>query len=130
MLTDPAPAVVRAVADAMLGKPGLVPVDRLWSLLAADQPAHVRRTALRLLIARDAWTRIEADLRVAGDSDDTLRAYGRANLNAWLDCEAATTYQMPSASVRDRLRRLVDAAAPDIGASKARLLRWHLGDLG
>ena len=39
--------------------------------------------------------------------------------------ETATTYQMPPASTRDRLGRFIDAAEPDIGRAKARLLRWH-----
>lgn len=126
MLTDPAPVVVRAVADAVLGQPGLVPVDRLWELMAADQPAHVRHTAFRLLIARDTWTRIEADLQLVGDSDDRLRPYARSNLAGWLDNEASTTYQMPSQSTRGRLGRLIDAAEPNIGTPTAHLLRWHL----
>jgi hypothetical protein len=41
--------------------------------------------------------------------------------------QTATTYQMPPASTRDRLGRFIDAAEPDIGRSKARLLRWHRG---
>lgn len=126
MLTDPAPVVVRAVADAVLGQPGLVPIDRLWELVAADQPAHVRRTAFRLLIARDTWTRIEADLRLVGDSDDRLRPHARSNLTSWLDHEASTAYQMPPRTTRERLGRLIDAAEPNIGAPKAHLLRWHL----
>ena len=126
MLTDPAPVVVRAVADAVLGQPGLVPIDRLWELVAADQPAHVRRTVFRLLIARDTWTRIEADLRLVGDSDDRLRPHARSNLTSWLDHEASTAYQMPPRTTRERLGRLIDAAEPNIGAPKAHLLRWHL----
>jgi hypothetical protein len=127
MLTDPAPVVVRAVADAVLGQAGLVAIDRLWELLAADQPDHVRRTGFRLLIARDTWTRIEADLWGAIDFNETLRAYARSDLSGWLDCGASTAYQMPPQSTRERLGRLIDAAESNIGAAKARLLRWHLG---
>jgi len=127
MLSDPAPVVVRAVADAVVGQPGLVPIDRLWELLAADQPAHVRRTAFRLLIARGTWTRIEADLRLVGDPDDQLRAYARSNLASWLDHQASTAYQMPPRPTVERLGQLIDAAARNIGAQKAHLLRWHLG---
>ena len=127
MLTDPAPVVVRAVAAALSGRPDLVSTDRLWELLATDQPPHVRRAALRLLIARDRWTRIEADLGLVADPDDKLRAYAWSDLTRWLDRDAATTYQMPPPATRDRLDRLIDAAEPDIGTPKARLLRWHLG---
>ena len=127
MLTDPAPVVVRAVAAALRGQPDLVSTDQLWELLAADQPPHVRRAALRLLIARDTWTRIEADLGLLADADHKLRAYAWSDLTRWLDREAATTYQMPPPSTRDRLGRLIDAAELDIGAHSARLLRFHLG---
>jgi hypothetical protein len=126
MLTDPAPVVVRAVADAVVGEPNLVPIDVLWELLAADQPAHVRRAAFRLLIARDTWSRIEVGLRLIGDPDDELRTYARSNLIGWLDRDASTGYQTPSRSTRERLGRLIDAAESDIGARKAHLLRWHL----
>jgi len=45
----------------------------------------------------------------------------------WFDREASTAYQMPPDSTRERLDRLIDAAEPNIGTSKAQLLRWHLG---
>jgi hypothetical protein len=86
----------------------------------------IRRAAFKLLIARDTWTRIEADLGLVADTDDKLRAYARSDLNGWLDHDAATTYEMPPQSAHDRLRRLIDAAEPDIGTANARLLRWHL----
>jgi hypothetical protein len=101
--------------------------DRLWELLAADQPAHVRRTAFRLLTARDTWTRIAADLWGVIDFNERLRAHARSDLTGWLDREASTAYQMPPESTRERLYRLIDAAEPNIGTAQARLLRWHLG---
>jgi hypothetical protein len=125
MLTDPAPVVVRAVVDAVLDQPGLVPVDRLWELLAANQPAHVRRAAFRLLVARETWTRVEADLRLVGDPDDRLQAYATSNLTAWL--KASTAYQMPPQPTLARLGGLIDAAERNIGARNAHQLRWHLG---
>jgi hypothetical protein len=127
MLTDPAPVVVRAVAAALRGEPDLVSVDRLWGLLGADQSRHVRRAAFGLLIARDSWTRIEADLGLVTDPDDKLRVRARSDLAGWLAYEAATSYQTPAPSARHRLGRLIDAAEPDIGTPNARLLRWHLG---
>jgi hypothetical protein len=125
MLTDPAPVVVRAVVDAVLGQPGLVAIERLWELLAPDQPDHVRRAAFRLLIARDTWTRIEADLRLVGDQDEQLGAYASLNLTSWL--ESATAYQMPPDATRERLGRLIAAAEPNIDGSQAHRLRLYLG---
>jgi hypothetical protein len=127
MLNDPAPVVVRACVDAMLGQPSLVAIDRLWDLLAADQPAHVRRAAFRLLVARGTWTRIEADLRLVGDRDALLAGNARSNLIGWLDHDTSPGYQMPSQSTRERLSGLIDGIEADIGARNAHLLRWHLG---
>ncbi|WP_029112835.1 hypothetical protein [Mycobacterium sp. URHB0044] len=125
MLTDPAPIVVRAATATLRGQPDLVRIDRLWELLGTDQPAHARRAAFRLLIARDTWTRIEADLVLV--ADDQLGARARSDLSSWLQRGAATAYEILPTSTRDRIGRLLDAAEPDIGAEKARLLRWHLG---
>jgi hypothetical protein len=111
---------------ALRNRADLLPAERLWELLGADQPRHIRRAAFKLLIARDTWTRIEADLGLVADPDDRLRAHARSDLTGWLDREAATTYAMPPPSTHDRLGRLIDRAEPDIGTPTARLLRWHL----
>lgn len=125
LLTDQAPVVVRAIVDAVLGEPGLVATERLWELLAADHPDHVRRAAFRLLITRDTWTRIEADLRLVGDPAEQLRAHARMNLTSWL--ESATAYQMPPDATRERLGRLIADAELNIDGRQAHRLRWYLG---
>lgn len=127
MLTDPAPIVVRAAMAALRGQPHLPPTDRLWELLQADQPRHVRRAAFGLLVGRGNWTRVEADLHGVVDVDDKLRAYASTDLAGWLDREASTAYRPPQTSILDRLGPLIDAAEPKIGVHEARLLRWHLG---
>jgi hypothetical protein len=80
-----------------------------------------------VLIARDTWTRLEADLGLVADPDDKIRARARSDLTGWLVGDAVTTYQMPPPSTRERLGALIDAAAQDIGTRTAHLLRWHLG---
>ncbi|CQD21928.1 hypothetical protein BN970_05178 [Mycolicibacterium conceptionense] len=127
MITDPAPIVVREVLAALHGQPGLPPTDLLWNLLSADQPPHVRRAAFSLLVSRDTWTRIAADLGGVVDPDEKLRAHARSDLTGWLHHEAATTYQKPHPSTVDHLGALIDAAAHGIHASEAHALRWHLG---
>ena len=105
--------------------------QRLLPLLlirGADWAKQVRDDARRAL--PEALDAADADGLIAGlyaDPDDKLRAYAWSDLTRWLDCDAATTYQMPPPATRDRLDRLIDAAEPDIGTPKARLLRWHLG---
>ena len=127
MLTDTAPVVVRAAVAALRGRPDLPPTDQLWELLGADQPPHVRRAAFSLLVAKDSWIRIEADLWGVVDFDEKLRAYATSDLTGWLDGEASTAYQMPPRTTLDRLGPLIDAAEPNMGATNAHLLRWHLG---
>ncbi|OMB80263.1 HEAT repeat domain-containing protein [Mycolicibacterium conceptionense] len=127
MITDPAPIVVREVLAALRGQPGLPPTDLLCNLLSADQPPHVRRAAFSLLVSRDTWTRIAADLGGVVDPDEKLRAHARSDLTGWLDHEASTTYQKPHPSTVDHLGALIDAAAHGIDASEAHALRWHLG---
>jgi HEAT repeats len=126
MLTDPAPVVVRAVTAALRAHPDPAPAARLWELLAADQPRHVRLGAFHQLIARDSWTRIEADLILITATDDRLRHDASADLGAWLHRDAATAYTTPSPPTRDRLNALIGAAEPALGADTARALRWHL----
>jgi hypothetical protein len=127
LLADPAPVVVRAALAALRGQPDVPPTELLWELLRADQPQHVRRAAFSLLIARDTWIRVEADLWGVVDFDQTLRARARSDLTRWLDREAPTAYRMPPRSTLDRLAPLIDAAEVNIGVAEARLLRWHCG---
>ncbi|MBA9004185.1 HEAT repeat domain-containing protein [Thermomonospora cellulosilytica] len=124
MLTDPAPAVVRAVTRALRGEPGLPLTGRLWELLNGERPRHVRLGAHRLLRSRDAWTRVEADLVLITDPDPELAARGRADLVAWMRRDSATAYTPPSPAARERIRTLLTTAAPALGPDRTRLLRW------
>lgn len=128
MLTDSSPAVVRSATAVLRSHPELVAVERLSELLSRNQPLHVRHAAFRLLIARGTWIRIETDLTLLTDPDYQLRTRSGADLTNWLQREAATAYELPPASTRDRLGTLIDGVEPHIGSRRARLLRWHLGD--
>ncbi|WP_281286369.1 HEAT repeat domain-containing protein [Actinoallomurus bryophytorum] len=96
MLADPAPVVVRAVNAALRTEPSAVPVAQLWELLAADSPAHVRLGAYERLRTSDTWTRVHVDLHLLAAHDVELGHRAHADLTAWLQGGAATTYRKPS----------------------------------
>jgi hypothetical protein len=126
MLADPAPVVVRAVKQALRSEPDAVPAERLWELLAADAPPHVRLGAYEQLREKDTWTRVHVDLHLLAAHDAELSNRAHADLIDWTRRSAATTYRTPTKEMMLRLGRLIDAAEPLIGARQAHRLRWIL----
>jgi hypothetical protein len=129
MLADPAPVVVRAVKQAVRSEPDVVPTERLWELLAAGSPPHVRLGAYEQLRAKDTWTRVHVDLHLLAARDVELGHRAHADLIDWSRRSAATAYRRPTNEMAFRLGRLIDAAEPLIGAQQAHQLRWIL-DIG
>ncbi|GLZ12580.1 hypothetical protein Acsp04_28150 [Actinomadura sp. NBRC 104425] len=125
LLTDPSPAVVRAVTRRRVTA---LPSERLRELLAdATHPRHVRQGAFYLLKTCGAWTRVEADLLLLASDDPVLGQIARADLLAWLYRDSATVYTTPSPQTRERLHALAAQAGPRLGEDGARRLRWLLG---
>ncbi|MES9541074.1 HEAT repeat domain-containing protein [Actinomadura sp. NPDC000600] len=127
MLADPAPVVVRAVRRGLRGEPGAVPAPRLWALLAADSPPHVRVGAYEQLCGMDTWTRVHADLHLLAARDAELGARARDDLIDWSRRSAVTAFRMPSEETALHLGKLIDTAEPVLGARQAGRLRWILG---
>ncbi|WP_368367270.1 HEAT repeat domain-containing protein [Actinomadura sp. WMMA1423] len=127
MLADPAPVVVRAVKRALRGEPDAVPASRLWDLLAADSPPHVRLGAYEQLRGMDTWTRVQVDLHLLAARDAELGGRARTDLIEWSRRGAATAYRMPSEETALRLGQLIDMAETVLGAEQAGRLRWLLG---
>jgi hypothetical protein len=126
MLADPAPVVVRAVKQALRDEPYAVPTARLWTLLAADSPPHVRLGAYDQLRDKDTWTRVHVNLHLLAARDPELSNRAHADLTAWTRHRAATAYRPPTKDTRLRLGQLIDAAEALIGAQQAHQLRWIL----
>ncbi|WP_432925312.1 hypothetical protein ACQPZZ_32275 [Microbispora sp. CA-135349] len=124
MLVDPAPVVVRHVAEALRDTPP--PADRLWPLLGDGRPPHVRRAARRLLAGTGTWNRLKTDLILLSGSDEPLRERARVGVDDWLARWAATAYAEPSEPLRRELAALVERAYDALGEQTAHLLRWHL----
>lgn len=126
MLADPAPVVVRSVNKALRTEPDAVPTARLWELLAADSPPHVRLGAYEQLRQKDAWTRVHVDLHLLAARDTELGNRAHADLINWSRRGTATAYRTPTGEMALRLGQLIDAAEPLIGAKQAHQLRWIL----
>ncbi|GAA4061410.1 HEAT repeat domain-containing protein [Actinomadura miaoliensis] len=125
LLTDPSPAVVRAVTRRRVTA---LPLERLQELLAdAAQPRHVRQGAFHLVKTHGAWARVEADLLLLASDDPALGQLARTDLLAWVYGDSATVYTTPSPRTRERLRALADQAGPRLGDDGLRRLRWLLG---
>ncbi|MGI5415832.1 HEAT repeat domain-containing protein [Actinomadura luteofluorescens] len=127
MLADPAPVVVRAVKRALRGEPDAVSASRLWSLLAADSPPHVRLGAYEQLRGMDTWTRVHTDLHLLAARDAELGARARDDLIEWSRRSAVTAFRMPPEETALHLGQLIDTAEPVLGAHEAGRLRWILG---
>ncbi|WP_155352786.1 HEAT repeat domain-containing protein [Acrocarpospora macrocephala] len=124
MLEDPAPVVVRQVVTTLRSLGPRVPVERLWALLGPGHPRHVRHAAHRLLVDRDPWTRIRADLRLAGDPDEALSLGARTDLAMWRSRDAAGTYASCPDELRDEVANLLSRVEAAVGVDTARVLRW------
>jgi hypothetical protein len=127
MLSDIAPVVVRAVSAALRTEPDAVPAARLWELLAADSPRHVRLGAYERLRTGNTWTRVHVDLHLLAARDIELGQRAHADLMAWSWGGAATAYRMPTEEVRLQISPLIDAVEPLVGAEQTHRLRWFLG---
>ncbi|WP_214409292.1 HEAT repeat domain-containing protein [Sphaerisporangium fuscum] len=123
LLEDPAPVVVRNVVEALRGSDERFPTRRLRALLAPGRPRHVRLAAYRLLRERDAWTRVEADLLLVTDQDETLKDRARTDLATWFAKDAARQFMRGPDRVRGDLEALLPGAEPIVGAETVRLLR-------
>jgi hypothetical protein len=127
MLDDSSAAVTRQVAATLVPRATDVDAKRLAELLDPRQRPHVRSAAYRLLRMQGVWTRVRTDLELLDDEDEKVRGRARGDLFGWVDRNAATTYSMPTGAVADQLDVLLRQAAPSLGPSRERLLRFHLG---
>lgn len=127
LLGDESAAVTRQAVLTLRRDAGAVDLAVLEALLRRGNATHVRFAGYRLLTAGDAWQRLVVNLRLIDDPDDRLRASARADLTAWLDREAATTYHAPSNARGAELDVLIEQARLVLGERKVRLLRFHAG---
>ncbi len=101
--------------------------DQLHKLLGPDNPPHVRFAGYRLSTSGDTWQRLATNLQLVDDPDARLRATARADIAAWVDREAATSYRGPRPDQAVELDQLIERGRPILGAHRADLLRFHAG---
>lgn len=75
--------------------------------LDAAGTSRSRRAALAIRQRLSPWDRVCADLAAISDPDPDLARAGRADLLAWLQRDAATTYGRPSADQAARIAELL-----------------------
>lgn len=102
-------ARVSTSAATGLGRLGVAKsvADLAWS---SEQP-WTRRAAWRLTRAAGGWDRVEADLRAAGDDNETLAGLGRFGVSNWVQVGAATTWQRLSDDQRQHIHGLLDGSS-------------------
>jgi hypothetical protein len=66
-------------------------------------------------------------LRFVDDDETAVKTRARADLDAWLKRDAATTYSRPEGATAEELRRLLDDGERFLNPKTAKDLRFHLG---
>ncbi|MBG6066347.1 hypothetical protein IW248_002634 [Micromonospora ureilytica] len=127
LLRDESGAVTRQIVAALRHDLGVLDPEMLEALLRPGNAPHVRFAGYRLLTLANAWQRLATNLRLIDDPDDRLRAGARADISAWLNRQAATTYHGPSGDRAAELDKLIERARPILDEDKVRLLRFHAG---
>ncbi|GAB2986248.1 hypothetical protein GCM10017788_08290 [Amycolatopsis acidiphila] len=122
LVADPAPRVARQAMLSLLGCAELIDERTLLDLLDGDR----RHLAHRLLCARDTWTRVVVDLRLALDPAQPLRENALRDLRNWLTHQSARSYTSPGGTRAGELAQLVARAEPLLGARQVRHLRMFL----
>lgn len=122
LVTDPSPRVARQAMLSLLGCVELLDEKMLLGLLAGAR----RHLAHRLLCARDTWTRLVVDLRLALDPAEPLREQALRDLGNWFTHESARTYGSPSGERAAELAELAGRAEPVLGEQRVRHLRTFL----
>lgn len=122
MLTDPSARVSATVARvlARAGAPEAV-TAHAW----ASSVAGSRRAAWYLTRSTGGWNAVEADLRLATDTDTELAGLGRTHVSNWLMTNAATTWQPLSDGQRVRIAELLSKW--DASVDLKRTLAFHAG---
>jgi len=101
-----------------------VPASVLATLDAAGT-SRARRVALSIRQGAGTWTRVHADLTALSGRDPDLAEDARADLLAWLQHGAATSYGKPSASQADDIARLL--ATPKLSGRQRREIAFVAG---
>ncbi len=85
---------------------------RLWALeaLASRNLTRSRRIALSIRQYSGTWNRVHADLAAMNDRDPGLAEVARADLLAWLQHGAATSYGKPSPDQAEEIAGLLAAS--------------------
>ncbi|MFC1443157.1 HEAT repeat domain-containing protein [Streptacidiphilus sp. N1-10] len=122
---DHSPSVGRAVVEALTATAHPLPHTRLRHWLAPTQRPELRRRAITLLRASDAWTRLATDLQLITDPDpDTARA-AESDLRNWLSL-ASLGHRPPSPESSAAIESLLPAAEAVLDTRTLHQIRFRI----
>jgi HEAT repeat protein len=127
LLTDPSPRVTRAVVAALEPKASSLDFEMLKGLTDPGNPEHVRLAAFQLLISRDPWTRVLADLNLVGDDAPAVRNRALRDLHKWVGRDSARIFSLPQGPVAAELERQLGRTESTLVPSMVKRLRFSLG---
>ncbi|MFF5026051.1 hypothetical protein ACFY2J_17795 [Streptomyces collinus] len=120
LLDDPAAAVVRETAVALLPSARELPADWLLQRTGSERPRHVRVGAFRLLDARGGIVTLRAAVGLLDDPDAKLRTWAGQSVQRW----------HPSADVRGceaEVGQLLDRSRHLFSDYVLRRRKWQAG---
>jgi hypothetical protein len=122
---DHSPSVGRAVVEALTTTAHPLPLAQLRHWLAPTQLPELRRRAITLLRASDAWTRLATDLQLLTDPDtDTARA-ADSDLHNWISL-ASLGHRPPSPESSAAIESLLPAAEAVLDARTLHQIRLRI----
>lgn len=119
-VADASPSVSRAAAAALLDGVRTLGIAPLGAFYRDSAQAHVRQTALSLLVARGKWESIPWILRALRDPDERIRRYAHTYLRQWKQ----RFNRVGSQPTPDQLRELRQALEQVADALDPPLLDW------
>lgn len=114
-VADASPSVSRAAAAALLDGVRTLGIAPLGALYRDAAQAHVRQSALSLLVARGKWESIPWILRALRDPDERIRRYAHTYLSQWKHRSNRVASQPAPeqlAELGDALEQAADAVDP------------------
>ncbi|WP_411142278.1 HEAT repeat domain-containing protein [Streptomyces sp. x-80] len=109
LLEDPAPAVARETATALLPSADRLSVPWLRQLLAPHRPRHTRLAAFRLLDAQGGILQLRTAVGLLDDADGKLRTWAEQSVRRWLPPHGVPRGDAEAAALLDRCEHLIGA---------------------
>lgn len=122
---DHSPSVGRAVVEALTTTAHPLPHALLQNWLAPTQLPELRRRAVSLLRASDAWTRLATDFQLLNDPDPGTARAAVSDLRNWISL-TSLGHRPPSPESKAMIDALLPAAEAVLDPHARRQLRFRV----